>query len=212
MAYEQIKAAIVRGDSPPGESVTESQLAHRLGLGKAPIRNALARLAQEGLVKPVARQGYVVSPLTIADVQEVFSLRLLLEPMAARLAAGRLSETDMREMERAMVVRYKPGDPESEARFLRANRDFHMTIARACGNRRLCEWIGQLLDTVERMLFVGLGGEPYDLQYQEEHRDLMRVLVGGEAERAAQMVTEQIRGGLNMVLDNLSKAQKRQRP
>jgi DNA-binding GntR family transcriptional regulator len=211
MAYQQIKAGIVSGTLPPGESVSEAQLVEQLSLSKAPIRNALARLAQEGLVKPVPRQGYVVSPLTISDVQEVFSLRLLLEPVAARLAAGRLSESDIREMEQAIVVRYTRGDPKSEARFLQANRSFHMTVARASGNRRLADWIGQLLDEVERMLFSGLAGEPHDLRYQEEHRQLMRALVAGEAERAAQMVTEQVRGGLNMVLDNLSQSSKRRR-
>jgi DNA-binding GntR family transcriptional regulator len=210
-AYRQIKFNIVTGILPPGESVSEAQLVEQLSLSKAPIRNALARLAQEGLVRPVPRQGYVVSPLTIGDVQEIFSLRLLVEPVAARLAAGRLSEGDIRAMDEAILVRYTRGDPKSETLFLQANRSFHMTIARASGNRRLAEWIGQLLDEVERMLFSGLAGEPHDLRYQEEHRQLMRTLVAGEADRAAQMVAEQIRGGLSMVLDNLTQPEKRKR-
>src|SRR4051794_3237533 len=74
----------------PGETLSESAVAQQLELGKAPVRAALARLAEEGLVQAVPRRGWIVSLVTIRDIHEVFGLRLLLEPEAARMATGRV--------------------------------------------------------------------------------------------------------------------------
>src|SRR5262245_53345201 len=90
-AYDRIKEDIVVCRLRPGAEVTEAGLAQHYELGLAPIRAALSRLSQEGLVNVIPRRGYVITPITIQTVKEVFDLRLLLEPAAARAAAGRVN-------------------------------------------------------------------------------------------------------------------------
>src|SRR5262245_57475724 len=87
--YGRIRRDIVGCIYVPGETCSESQLAETYGVGKAPVRWALAALSREGLVIARPRQGHTVAPVTLESVNEVFGLRLILEPAAARLAAGR---------------------------------------------------------------------------------------------------------------------------
>ena len=88
-AYTAIKDDIISCALQPGEDVSEGVLVARYGMGKAPIRNALMRLRQEGLIVSRGRQGNAVSQVTLRDVQEIFQLRLVLEVSAVRLAPAR---------------------------------------------------------------------------------------------------------------------------
>jgi DNA-binding GntR family transcriptional regulator len=190
-AYDRIKEDIVVCRLRPGAEVTEAGLAEHYELGLAPIRAALSRLSQEGLVNVIPRRGYVVTPITIQTVKEVFDLRRLLEPAAARAAAGRVD---------ADLLRKSGGGPygkrstQREVQFLKDNRDFHVEIARASGNERMARILESLLDEMDRLLHLGLfSGDrerlriDHELQRQQ-HKVLIDALVAGDrdaAERAA---------------------------
>lgn len=201
LAYEQIKRDIIRCALAPGEEVTEAKLALRLGLGKAPVRAALARLSQEGLVRPLARRGYLVPPVTLRDVQDIFQLRMLLEPAAARMAAGRVESERLRQLDAVCRAGYVPGDRESEAEFLRANRDFHVTIAAATGNARLANTLAGLLDEMERLLHLGLALRNRTEEMQHEHKALVDALIRGDGDAAAEIAAEQVEAARKMVMD-----------
>ena len=90
-AYEQLKSDIVACVLRPGESLTEKQIADRYQIRKATIRSALARLTQEGLIKSEPRRGYVIAPLSLRDVNEIFDVRGLIEPELFRVAAANIT-------------------------------------------------------------------------------------------------------------------------
>src|SRR4051812_5792482 len=150
-AYDLIKRAIIRCDLEPGQQVTEEQLAERFGLSRATVRPALKRLYQEQLVQTITRQRYVIPAITLKDAQDLFDLRVLLEPAAARRAAGRVDAEQLRKLDQLCRAQYKPGDRESAEAFLRANTEFHVTVARASGNALMAEVIRNLLDREERL-------------------------------------------------------------
>lgn len=202
-AYEVIKRDIVRCRLVPGAEMTEGGLAERYGFGKTPVRDALGRLAQEGLVKVLPRRGYLVSPINVKDVQDMFALRLLLEPEAARLAAGRVDEAQIRRLDEICGACYEPIDPESAADFLYANTEFHVTIARASGNDRLATVVEQLLCESERVFHVGLRLRNRSEEMTHEHRDLVNALVAGDGEAAARIDAAQILAAQKMVMDGL---------
>ena len=202
-AYARIKEDIVRCLLPPGADLTEGRLTDRYGFGKGPIRSALLRLRHDGLVQSERRKGYKVTVVTFDDVQDVFHLRLVLEPEAARLAAGRLSEDDVRALRAACEVSLRPDDPDSDAIFLRSNKAFHVGIAEASGNAKLAYLISNLLDDAERILHLGLAKEPRSLDFQSEHKELLHLLMTNQADRAAETVRRQIEGGLSMVMRSL---------
>ena len=141
--YEGIRRDIVRGTFQPGDLLRERELASKYGVSKTPVREALSLLAQEEMVKAVPRAGYMVTQLTMRDVQEVYHLRLTMEPMAARLAAERITDEELQKLERLTSA----SNPDEAVMF---NHQFHLEVARASGNSRLAKMIEQLLDDMDR--------------------------------------------------------------
>ena len=109
IACRTIKDDIISCALQPGEDISEGVLAARYRMGKAPIRSAMMRLRQEGLVVSRGRQGKAVSAVTLRDVQEIFQLRLVLEVTAVRLAAGKVDAGRLPGAERGCARRLVAG-------------------------------------------------------------------------------------------------------
>lgn len=202
-AYAAIRREILTARLRPGASVSEASLAAQHGLGKAPIRAALARLSQAGLVRAEPRRGYVVTPLTLHDVQDVFELRLILEPAAAKLAAGKADIAALEALDAVCAASYRPEDPDSALAFLEANCAFHVSVAALSGNRWLTAQVERLLDEMTRMLLLGLGGRDRTGEMAHEHRALIDALAARDGTRAETIVREQIEAARDMVLKML---------
>jgi DNA-binding GntR family transcriptional regulator len=203
-AVEALRRDILTTRLAPGESLSEAATAQRLGLGKAPVRGALARLAEEGLVQALPRRGWVVSLVTIRDIHEVFDLRLLLEPEAARRAAGRVDAEALHRLDAVCAEGYRPEEPDSAADFLAANRAFHVAVAELSGNGRLARQIGRLLDESTRMLVLGLRRRDRSGEMAHEHLALIEALALGRAEAAAALMQQQVAESRAMVLAALT--------
>ncbi len=199
-AYERIRHDIICCLYAPGTEVSEAQLCAQYKLGKAPVRMALSRLAHDGLVRAIPRRGYMVTPVTLQDIQDVFALRLMLEPAAARMAAGRVDAQRLRVLDDICREGYQTGNARSTARFLDANKAFHVTIAQAAGNARLAGTIEQLLDEMTRLLHLGLGLRNRSQEMQHEHRALVKALAKGDGGTAENICREQIEAARSMVL------------
>lgn len=199
-AYERIRHHIITCAIAPGAEISEAQLCLQYKLGKAPVRMALLRLAQEGLVRAIPRRGYRVTPVTLKDIHDIFELRLMLEPAAARMAAGHVDGQRLRALDEEVRAAYQPDDAKSIARFLEANREFHVAIARATGNGRLAEVIERLLDEMTRLLHLGLRSRNRSPDSQHGHRLLIKALVRGDGPAAERICREQIEAARSMVL------------
>lgn len=202
-AYAVLKQWIIRCELEPGRRITEAQLVQAIGIGKTPVREALARLVQEGLVRNIPRHGYEVSPITLRDVQDHFGLRLIVEPAVVQMAVGRVEAAHLVRLGELCRVGYTVGDHESVDAFLRANREFHTIIARASGNRRLTELIGTLLDESERMQHLGMMFWDRSARSAQEHRAIVDALAAGEAETARRIAAEQILATQRQIIDTL---------
>jgi DNA-binding GntR family transcriptional regulator len=104
-AYDRIRRDLLSCKLMPGSTVTESQLMSEYDIGKTSCRIALVRLVHEGFVRSLPRQGYRIAAITLKDVEEVFALRVQLEPLAARLACGRVDVELLRRLEAACRIR-----------------------------------------------------------------------------------------------------------
>jgi DNA-binding GntR family transcriptional regulator len=200
-AYEALKQDILTCELRPGAQIFEGELATRYGTSKTPVREALNLLGQEGLVQVLPRRGYLVAPVTLRDVQEVFQLRLLLETAAAELAAEHITEEALRQLNALVAVRYTYRDRASYGRFLRANRDFHIAVAQASGNQRLAAFVGKLLEDMERILHLGLDLRDSAEEMATEHAELVDALLRGDGALARKVVTEQLQNSRKRVLE-----------
>jgi DNA-binding GntR family transcriptional regulator len=199
-AYERIRHDIISCTIAPGSEVSEAQLCTQYSLGKAGVRVALTKLSHDGLVRAIPRRGYRVVPVTLQDIQDVFELRLMLEPAAARMAAGKVDTRALKVYDEVCRSGYEPGDARSTGRYLEANKAFHVAIARATGNARLAGAIEHLLDQMTRLLHLGLGLRKGGQELQHEHKSLVKALARGDGETAERICREQIEASRNMLL------------
>lgn len=150
-AYEAIRASILAGDHLPDDRLPEEHVAAQVGLSRTPVREALRRLAAEGLVRFVPNQGAFVASVDEKGLREIFSLRMLLEPHAAELAATRLSGRDvlrLRDQARRMDALEAARPPRHIHLIAAENTDFHRTIVEASDNARLVAILGNLIEQV----------------------------------------------------------------
>src|ERR1700734_295314 len=157
-AYELLRLEILTFKLRPGERTSERQLAARYRLGMAAGRAALPRLIQEGFMEKSADRGTLIAPLTLRGVRDLYQMRYLLEPEAARLAAERGMDAAHIErldhLRRVCESRWKD-ENEALTRVLLANRDFNAAIADSTGNALLARTIGHLQNLSLRVLFLG---------------------------------------------------------
>jgi DNA-binding GntR family transcriptional regulator len=200
-AYDSIKRDIVRCTLEPGRQVTEEELADRYRVGRAAVRAALKRLYQEQLIEIMTRQRYMIAPITLKHVNELFDVRLLLEPPAARRAAGRVDAQRLRTLDELCRAQYRVGDRESAAEFLSINTEFHVAVAEASGNSLQASMIRGLLDKIERVHHLGHLLHDRNQDAFHEHHDLLEALLAGDGDRAEQIMVDQIVAAKRFAID-----------
>ncbi|HEV2528174.1 MAG TPA: GntR family transcriptional regulator [Thermomicrobiales bacterium] len=203
-AYQAIKRGIITCAIPPGQQVTEEQLAERFGTGRGAVRTALKRLYQEQLVQTISRQRYVIPPITLREARELFEVRMLLEPVAARRAADLIAASDIARLRTLSESHYDRGDVSSSAKFLAANTEFHVTIGRASGNVLLADLISNLLDRVERINHLTHALVDRNVDARDEHLALVQALEDRDGAQAERVMGTQIDATYRFVLEALT--------
>jgi DNA-binding GntR family transcriptional regulator len=204
-AYEIVKGEIITCALQPGQQIVQSQLAERYQIGLTPVREALQRLAQEGFVQPIPRFGYIVSPVTLSDVREIFELRSIVESSAARLAAVRGLQEQLTKILASADFTYVYKERQSYTDFLAHNADFHRSIAVAARNQRLVDLVSKLLDELTRVFHLGLDLRDSAEEMRDEHLALAQVLCDRDPDRAEQIVQSQIVTSQNRILEALTR-------
>ena len=190
MAYEAIRDAIVREDIAPGSSVRNAEFAERLGLSRAPVREALARLADEGLVETKPQSYTRVTPLVLHEVRDAAGVVRAMHELAARMAVPFLVGDDIAAMRRAngrFAAATRVGDIDAA---LRADDELHGVLVRVCGNRALAATIERytpLIRRLERRQFSRARAR----RSVERHDQLIAACAAGDVEEATR-VTAQI--------------------
>jgi GntR family transcriptional regulator, rspAB operon transcriptional repressor len=190
--YAAIKEEILLVERAPGEMVAEPELALRYGVSKTPIREALRLLVQDGWVLALPRKGYLIRPLALEDVREVFVLRLAIEPALTLEAARRATPADIVRLVELVDQQRTP--LEDIERSLRAAREFHMTIAEIAGNRRAIRLLEGLLDEIRRLhhLMPQLEWHIGSKAELDAHEEIVGALQRGDAEAASMSMREHL--------------------
>jgi DNA-binding GntR family transcriptional regulator len=192
LVYRQIRRSIIRGEFPLGSSLSEIQLARQLHVSKTPVREALRRLGQEGLIQSFPHRGALVASLTADDLEEIYLMRSRLEGLAARFAAERLRPEDAKALAATLEeleVTTSAGDTEA----LRAvNVRLHQALWRASRTTRLAQILTNLQDYVEMSRSAVLM-EPRGAEVLlEEHAAIVRGVLDRDADAAERALVRHI--------------------
>lgn len=147
-ATAALRTAILNGDLEPDTLHAVHTVADRLGVSRTPVREAVIRLAADGMVRVHRNRGFIVLHTTAAELGQIFSLRLLLEVPAARAAATLATDEDIAALEADIERMRQAMDAQDAETFLRADRQFHRTLLTVSGNDRLAQFVDGLRNVV----------------------------------------------------------------
>ena len=198
LAYTRVRGLILSGDLAPGAVLPQTSLAQTIGISTTPLREALRRLKQEGLVELDAHKDARVRPLDATEARDLLELRRSLDPLAASLAAERRTEEDLAEVRAALDGLEALSTRPSLAQ-LESHHRFHAAIHRASHNALLVDALDGLWVKTDRYRRHGLetGRSDDELEARAaEHRQLFEAVRDGDADTAAGLMLRHVETSL----------------
>lgn len=188
LAYEKLKKLLLDGTMPAGAQMLEQEAAERLNMSRTPVREAMVRLRQEGMVEIRPRHGMRVLPISAADMAEIYEVLTALEGAAAEAVARRgvparqlsLLRGAVRDMDRAL-------ERDDLAAWAEADERFHSHLVELSGNQRLIQMVAQLWDQAHRARMLTLRLRPRPTNSNREHEALVEAMAAGKPELARQI-------------------------
>lgn len=206
-AYAAIRKDLLTCALDPGSRIAQAQLVERYKFGITPVREALKRLEQEGYVQSIPRFGYLITPITLQDVEDLYDLRMILETSSVRRAIERTTDRQIAELCEHANFTYTFKDPESYLEFLDHNIEFHVSIALASGNRKLAEIIAGVLSAMTRIFNLGLDLRDSAEEMRQEHLNLTGAIARRDLDAARQIVEDQISSSRRRVVEMMLRRQ-----
>lgn len=184
---------IVEGRLRPGRHLVETQLCEELGVSRSPLREAIYRLAAEGLVELVPRKGAFVATITEKDMSDVFAVRSQLERLAARLSAQRATADDVENLVRLNDRCIAAVEARDGNEFFMANDAFHAEIARIASNDYLSQLQHAAAQRTYRALFLYLSSTDHLDRSNRDHEALIEAIAAGHGGRADRLMADHLR-------------------
>jgi DNA-binding GntR family transcriptional regulator len=202
-AYRIIRKEIMECALAPGLEFTELDIAERFAMSKTPVREALMRLQFEGLVKAYPRRGYLIEPVKISDINEIFEMRLILEGGAMDCAVQRASDEDIRKLYDIAQSISDAIYHEEPDRSHKVNNLFHESLALAARNARLHRSLVQTLNELERFFYIEARASIDYPDQHATHRDIVSALERRDAAAARAAIIDHIEGTRRVLLASL---------
>jgi len=195
-AFDNLADGIVRGEFPPGAPLSELEIAAKLGISRAPAREAIYRLEARGLVRRSPHLGARVVELSLADLRELFEVREALEGMACRLACEKMSNDDLDALAKSLTTHSQQPDLAAGSAYYQSggDNDFHFRIAHSSGNARLVRALCEDLYHVMRIYRFRSSTQPGRArQALSEHKAIVAALRARDPETAEARMRAHIR-------------------
>lgn len=181
--YEHLRDWIVEGELKPGEFVRDQELAESLGVSRTPVREALRRLEDEGLIETAKHRWTRVAPVRAEQAEDLYGVVKTLEVYALSLAHGRFTEADFHDMERANEAMADAVRRHDATAAVQADNDLHQVWIRRAANQELARMLLEAKNKIRRMELLHFDSSDAALSVSEHHR-LLQALRAGELKLA----------------------------
>lgn len=205
--FTRMRREIVEGQIPPGSKMNEPELARRYGISRGPLREAMRRLESSSLVVRRPNVGARVIDLSIAQLLDLYYLRESLEGLASRLAAERMSATEVEELRALIALHERQVAQDHGLAYYQSegDLDFHFCIVRGSHNARLQDLLGNDLYHLVRMYRCQFGMVgPRAPTALREHGQIVEAIAGRDGELAEILMRRHIRASRQQVERRLS--------
>lgn len=199
--FESLRNAIIEGDLKDGEPLRQDALAKMFNTSRIPVREALTRLEEYGLIHTQRYKGAVVASLSADEAAEIFDFRCLLEPAVMRSAVPRMTPATLAAARQHAQAFQASNDPTIWGV---ENRAFHRTLYQASGLRYHLGIVANTFDRVDRYLRAQLTPGASVRRADDEHQEILKACAAGKADHAAALTLAHISGVREQLLDKLT--------
>lgn len=203
LATRSLRDELLAGRLPAGSRIHLGETAARLRMSPIPVREALRTLATEGLVLSLPHRGYRVPQANLADLEDTYRLRLVLDPMVVELAVPKLSSVHLERARRALAELAAGLRAGEWDRVRVANREFHFAIYEAAEAPWLLKLISMLWENSERYQRIASPGRGTPKQRIDEHRRILDAVRRRDAKQAAALTHEHLSRTYTMARERL---------
>jgi DNA-binding GntR family transcriptional regulator len=202
--YDIIKNMIILREIEPGKKINEEHIAKEIQVSRTPIREALCRLENEGIVKIIPRRGAFVSDLTETNVKEILLIREVLEGLAVRLAVENMDEEMFEKLRKALEkVSILPEEDRDLINYTRSEVDFHALLLSASNNQMLKNMM-EIVNAHLQIIRLRTVVIPERAQKTvEEHQQILKAIENGDAPTAEELMRKHVRSVREVALRNI---------
>ncbi len=199
--YDMILNLIIEGELKVDERINSDMIAKSFGVSRTPVREALKSLEKTGLVQFKSYSGAYVRKLTIAEIEEIYSIRMQLEAFAIKKAVDSVSDSDIKKLQKIqdeiefMISR----NPIDVKKIYDLNERFHMELYMISEMPKLCEIIENLWINLSLYRFLLASNQNYSSEIKSEHQEYIRCLVERDKDKIIEMVVKNLENHLQRV-------------
>ncbi len=197
--YTSLRDYILMGTLEPGSFLREQELSERLGVSRTPVREALVRLAQEGLVERLPRRGFRMVDESVHELLNIYPIVAALEELAGKDAIPRLEAIDVERLENTNLRLSKAVEKGDARGAVKLNNRFHELLCEKSGNERLLEILSDLRKQATRLEIWFYSDKTRGAASVRQHKKLIQALRKREWSKAMEMLANDYKGGLDAV-------------
>jgi DNA-binding GntR family transcriptional regulator len=204
-AYQNLRWNILTGSLAPGLGMNQETLARELGVSPTPVREALRRLESEGLVRFAAHSTVNVAPLSLRELDELYQVRSVLDPLAARLTAAVASDEELHAI--GATLHAETGDVSDE-RLFEHNRAFHRAVYAGCGNSELVAVLDHLWDRTERYRYILVTTRVDESASGHDHQEIADALRRRDLRHVSRLLAAHVKRSHDLTRATLERAER----
>jgi len=203
--YDLLFSWLVTRKIKPGDRLIEETLAKDLNISRTPIRAALSRLSQDGLIDLIPRKGGSVKKMATKDVEEVYELRQVLEGVAIRLSGPKITEKELNKLKELLKQSKTLLSKDLATQLAKLDSEFHRLIIDSCGNERLIEFVESLYNFVQIFRVMGYYRLARARQAWREHTKILEALNKRDIHKAQELMEKHISNTKRYILSDFKK-------
>jgi Transcriptional regulators len=191
--FHQLQNDILNGLYQPGENLIETKLSEEYGVSRTPIREAIRQLELEGLVQSIPNKGAIVKGITAQDIEDIYAIRMLIEGLAARWAAEKITDEELAELKEAVELEEFYTDKNDSSHLLRFDSKFHDIIFKASKSKPLMHTLSNFHHYIQRARNISLNDLGRARMVLEEHKAILKAIIERDAVKAEKLTTDHVR-------------------
>jgi DNA-binding GntR family transcriptional regulator len=190
--FSQIENDILNGRYQPGDSLIETKLSEELGVSRTPVREAIRQLELEGLVQTIPNKGAVVMGITTKDIEDIYTIRIMIEGLAAKWAAENATEAELQELREAVELEEFYTIKNDIEHLMHFDSRFHDIIFKACKSRILRHTLSSYHHYVQKARNASFGLPGRAALVLDEHKAIYQAILDRDPERAEKLTVQHI--------------------